>query len=400
MTDHTPPAPAAAPTGAGQARRRGFLIFGVVLLAVAIAWALYWFVRLRHYETTDDAYVAGDVVLITSEVPGTVTSVRVDDTQTVNSGDPLVELDPADARIAVASAEAELARAARDVSALFAQDAQLRAELAEREVTLARSSRDYERRLPLLADGAVSSEELAHAKEAVDELRDAVSAARAQHATLAAQIDGTTVASHPRVLAAAANVRNARLALRRTQIAAPLTGVVARRSVQIGERVAPGAPLLAVVPLDGVWIDANFKEVQLRRIRVGQPVTVHADVYASDIEYHGKVAGLGAGSGSAFALLPAQNASGNWIKIVQRVPVRILLDAAEVKSHPLRIGLSTVVQVDVADASGPLVASNVRGGARPPTAATAEDPAVDARIREIIASSSRGPRASGARPTP
>jgi membrane fusion protein (multidrug efflux system) len=400
VTDTTHSTPADAPNAAGQTRRRGFLIFGVLLLVAAIAWAVYWFVRLRHYETTDDAYVAGDVVQITSEVPGTVTSVRIDDTQTVRRGDTLVELDPADARIAVASAEAELARAARDVSALFAQDAQLRAELSEREVTLARSARDYERRLPLLADGAVSSEELAHAKEAVDELRDAVSAARAQHATLAAQIDGTTVASHPRVLAAAASLRTAGLALRRTQIAAPVTGVVARRSVQIGERVAPGAPLLAVVPLDGVWIDANFKEVQLRRIRVGQPVTVHADIYDSDIEYHGKVVGLAAGSGSAFALLPAQNASGNWIKIVQRVPVRILLDPAEVKSHPLRLGLSTVVRVDVADASGPLVAGDVRGGARPPTAVTAEDPAIDARIAEIIARSSHGPRVSGVRPAP
>ena len=400
MTDTTDSTPAAAPTDRGQARRRGFLIFGVVLLAVAIAWAVYWFVALRHYETTDDAYVAGDVVQITSEVPGTVTAVRVDDTQSVRTGDALVDLDPADARLAVANAEAELARAVRDVSALYAQDAQLRAELAEREVTLARGARDYERRLPLLADGAVSSEELAHAKEAVDELREAVSAARAQRATLAAQIDGTTVATHPRVLAAAANLRTAGLALRRTRITAPVAGVVARRSAQIGERVAPGAPLLAVVPLDGVWIDANFKEVQLRRIRVGQPVTVRVDIYDGDTEFHGKVVGLAAGSGSAFALLPAQNASGNWIKIVQRVPVRILLEPAEIKSHPLRIGLSTVVQVDVADTSGPLVASDVRGGARPLTAATAEDPGLELRIRDIIATNSRAARAPGARPAP
>jgi membrane fusion protein, multidrug efflux system len=392
----TPPAPAGDP----PARRRAFLLFGTTLLVIAIAWASYWFWAQRHYESTDDAYVAGDVLQITSEVPGTIVAVAADDTQTVHGGDVLVELDAADARIAVATAEAELARAVREVAALFAQEAERRAVVAEREAALARSTRDYERRQPLLADGAVSSEDLAHAADAVEEIRAALAAARAQHDTLAAQIRGTTVATHPRVLVAAASVRNAYLALRRTRIAAPVTGVVARRSAQIGERVAAGAPLLAVVPLESVWVDANFKEGQLRRLRVGQPVTVRTDVYDGDVKFHGRVAGLAAGSGSAFALLPAQNASGNWIKIVQRVPVRIVLDPAEVRAHPLRIGLSTLVRVDVADRSGPLVAAEVRGGAQPASLATTEEPVVDARVREIIAANDHSLAAAGARPAP
>jgi membrane fusion protein (multidrug efflux system) len=398
VTDSSPAAQ--APTGNPGGRRRAFLVFGTLLLVAAIAWALYWWLALRQHESTDDAYVAGDVLQVTSAVPGTIVAVRVDDTQTVQRGDVLVTLDPSDARIAVAAAEADLARTVREVAALYAQDAERRAALAEREATLARAARDLERRQPLLADGAVSGEDLNHARDSVDELRAAVAAAQAQRATLAVQIQGTTVASHPRVLAAAAGLRNAALALARTRLLAPVTGVVARRSAQIGERVAAGAPLLAVVPLEAVWIDANFKEVQLRRLRVGQPVTVRTDVYDSDVEFHGRVAGLAAGSGSAFALLPAQNASGNWIKIVQRVPVRIVLDAKEVREHPLRIGLSAVVQVDVADRSGPLVASDVRGGVVAPSLDLPEDPAVETRVREIIESNSRAPAATGKRIRP
>jgi membrane fusion protein, multidrug efflux system len=399
VTDSNHPTPP-APTGNPDGRRRAFLVFGVVLFVGAIAWGLYWLLELRHYESTDDAYVAGDVVQVTSLVPGTIAAVRVDDTQTVRRGDVLVELDASDARIGVAAAEAELARAVREVAALFAQQAERRAQLAEREAALARSGHDLERRQPLAADGAVSSEDLAHASDSVDELRASVAAARAQRDTLDAQIRGTTVATHPRVLAAAEGLRAAALALRRTRLTAPLTGVVARRSAQIGERVAAGAPLLAVVPLDAVWIDANFKEVQLRRIRIGQPVTVRTDVYDSDVEFHGKIAGLAAGSGSAFALLPAQNASGNWIKIVQRVPVRIVLDPAEVRGHPLRIGLSTVVTVDVADRSGPVVAGDVRGGVQPPSLDVADDPAVEVRVRDIIAANSRSAGGAGMRPGP
>lgn len=198
------------------------------------------------------------------------------------------------------------------------------------------------------------------------------------------QIDGTTVASNPQVLAAAAAVRNASLALRRTHIVAPLSGVVARRSVQVGQRVAAGTPLMGVVPLDAVWVDANFKEVQLRDMRVGQPVTLRADIYGRKVVYHGKVAGLSAGSGAAFALLPSQNASGNWIKIVQRLPVRVALETRELDAHPLRIGLSVSTEVDIRDTSGPLVAREVRRVPFPSEPSLGEDTAVDARIAQII----------------
>jgi membrane fusion protein (multidrug efflux system) len=376
------------------------MAFAIILVLAAIGWGLYWLIALRHFETTDDAYVAGDVLQITNAVTGTIAAVHADDTQSVRAGDVLVELDPADERIAVAAAEAELAHTVRDVAALFAQASERRALLAEREAALQRSSQDAARRRPLVGDGAVSSEDLAHADDAVAELGASVAAARASVDTLTAQIGGTTIPTHPRVLAAAANVRSAHLALRRTSIAAPVAGVIARRSAQIGQRIAAGTPLMALVPLESVWVDANFKEVQLHRIRIGQKVSIRTDVYGGDVEFHGRVAGLAAGSGSAFALLPPQNASGNWIKIVQRVPVRILLDSSEIRRHPLRIGLSAIVRVDVTDQSGPLVATDVRGGARPLALDLSGDPAVEARIREIVDAGSRAGAAGVERPRP
>jgi membrane fusion protein (multidrug efflux system) len=385
---------AASSSGARRARRRAFLIFGAVLVIGAIAWGIYWLLFLNHYESTDDAYVAGDVLQITSEVAGTVSAVYVDDTQEVTAGQPLVQLDPIDARVAVANAEAALARTARDVSQLFTQDAQLRADLASREIALTQAKRDLERRQPLRADGAVSGEDIAHAADAVAAASAAVRAAQAQLDTVLAQTRGTSVATHPQVQQAAANFRSAALALQRTRLTAPTGGIIARRNVQIGERIAPGAPLLALVPLGDLWVEANFKEVQLRRVRIGQPVTFRADFYGSSVEFHGKVAGLSAGSGSAFALLPAQNASGNWIKIVQRVPIRIALDPKELAAHPLRIGLSANVEVDVADTSGPVVSTRVRG-APAPSFDYEEDPATEARIAQIINANSQ-PRAQSA----
>jgi membrane fusion protein (multidrug efflux system) len=261
----------------------------------------------------------------------------------------------------------------------------LRAQIELRQQALRTADSDLRRRSDLLADGAVSGEELSHARDNVTSARANVEAAGEQLSQTIAQIDGTTIANHPQVLAAAAAVRNAALALRRTQLTAPVGGVVAKRSVQVGQRVAAGTPLLAVVPLDDVWIDANFKEVQLSRMRAGQPVTIHADMYGGDAVYHGRLAGLAAGSGNAFALLPPQNASGNWIKIVQRLPVRILLDPQELKQRPLRVGLSTTVRVDLRDTSGPLVATAVRNTPQPRQSSAGDDPAVDERIAKIIA---------------
>jgi len=325
------------------------------------------------------------VVQITSEVPGTVIGLHADDTQFVARDQPLLELDPADAEVAVRRAEANLGRAVRGVRALFAQADQLRAEIVDREVSLQRAQRDYQRRTGLLSDGAVSSEEFQHTEEDVTEIRATLEAAREQLNATRAQIDGTTVATNPEVLAAAAAVRDAWLALRRTRVTSPVSGVVARRTVQVGQRVAAGTPLMGVVPLDTVWVDANFKEVQLRDVRVGQPVTLRADVYGGSAVYHGKVVGLSAGTGSAFALLPAQNASGNWIKIVQRLPVRVQLEPRELRAHPLRIGMSVTVDVDIRDTSGPLVSREVRRVPIPSQPSLADDPAVGVRIAHIIA---------------
>jgi membrane fusion protein (multidrug efflux system) len=363
-----------------------------VVLLGGVGFGAYWFFDGRYYESTDDAYVNGDVVQITSEVPGTVIALHVDDTQKVIAGQPVLELDPADAKIAEANAEADLARSVRQVRGLFAQGQELRAQIDQREQAARTADDDLKRRGGLLADGAISAEELSHARDAVTSTRANVAAARQQLSQTVAQIDGTTIADHPQVRAAAAAVRNAALSLHRTDLIAPVTGVIAKRSVQVGQRVAAGTPLLAVVPLDDVWIDANFKEGQLERMRAGQPVTVHTDLYGRDVTYHGHVVGIAAGSGNVFALLPPQNASGNWIKIVQRLPVRILLDPKELQAHPLRVGLSTTVRVDLHDSSGPLVTLAVRNVPQPIQASAGNDPAVDERIASIIADNA-GPKA-------
>ncbi len=381
------------PKSPSSARRAGLWGLSAAVVLGALVYGGYWFFDARHYESTDDAYVDGDVVQVTSEVSGTVLSLKADDTQLVSAGQPLLQLDPADAKIAVANAEADLARAVRQVRGLFAQSKELKAQIDQREQAERTADEDLKRRGGLIADGAISAEELSHARDAVTTTRANVAAARQQLDQTIAQIDGTTIADHPQVLAAAAAVRNADLALHRTELISPVTGVIAKRSVEVGQRVAAGTPLLAVVPLDDVWIDANFKEVQLQRMRAGQPATVRTDLYGRSVTYHGHVVGIAAGSGSAFALLPAQNASGNWIKIVQRVPVRVLLDPQELKEHPLRVGLSTSVRVDLRDTSGgPLVTTAVRNAPLPTQPSAGDDPAVDERIAQIIADNA-GPKA-------
>jgi membrane fusion protein (multidrug efflux system) len=381
----TPPATARPHNGA---RRLWLLILAIVVLLAAAGYGVYWFGHARYFETTDDAYVNGDVVQISSQEPGTVLAVHVDDTQTVAAGAPLVELDPADAKVAMANAEAELARSVRQVRGLFAQGAQLRAQIEQRESALRTAESDLQRRQGLLADGAISGEELSHAQDTVVAQRASVAAAREQLAQTFAQTQGTRIDNHPQVLAAAAAVRNAALALHRTRLVAPVGGVIAKRSVQVGQRIAPGTPLLAVVPLDDLWIDANFKEVQLAHMHSAQPVSVRADLYGNAVEFHGRLVGLGAGSGSAFALLPAQNASGNWIKIVQRVPVRILLDSQELGAHPLRLGLSVHVRVDVRESPSAPEGGAVRNTPQPVQASVGDDPAVERRIAQIIADNS------------
>ncbi|MFA4913760.1 MAG: HlyD family efflux transporter periplasmic adaptor subunit [Burkholderiaceae bacterium] len=351
---------------AHPARKR--LLFGAVafFVVVALLWGAWYLMFGAHRESTDDAYTHGNLVQITSQVPGTIIAIEADDTDTVQAGAPLIRLDPADADVALAQAQAQLAQTVRQTRTLYVQNDALNAdidvrsaEIVRAQADLARAQTDLQRRQALAKSGGVSGEELLHAQTALKSAQSAVAqarasaaAARAKAQTNLALTDGTTVQTHPDVLRAAANVRNAWLAKSRNVLPAPVSGMVARRSAQLGQRVAPGTPLMTVVPLDQVWVEANFKEGQLRDMRVGQPATVHADLYGSDVVYHGKVIGLDAGTGSAFALLPAQNATGNWIKVVQRVPVRIALDPEELKKHPLRVGLSMNVEVDLAEQAG------------------------------------------------
>ncbi len=366
-------------------RRRGLTAIGVIVVVGLIAFGAYWLLYLSHYESTDDAYVTGDVVAVTSLENATVLAIHADSTQTVKRGQLLVDLDPTRANIEMANARAELARTVRDVKSLFSRANELRALIRQREAEAQRAESSYKRRADLGADGAVAREDIDNARDELAELRAQVSVAREQLNSTLAMLGGTGVADNPLVLAAAGKVRQAALFLSHMRIIAPVDGTVAQRTVQIGQHVKQGDPLMAVVPLSEVWVDANFKEVQLTDMRVGQSVELEADIYGGDVTYHGKVAGFSAGSGSAFALLPPQNASGNWIKIVQRVPVRILLDPEEVKKHPLRIGLSVQAIVDVKDKSGEMIATEVRHAPIPSKPVDDVGPDVEAMIAETIA---------------
>ena len=341
-------------------RRRWLVALGVVIALIALVWLGWWLLYARLYESTDDAYVAGDMVNVMSQVSGTVVSIGADETDLVEAGQELVRLDATDARIALQDAEQQLARTVRQTRTVFATRDQLRAVVDQRRADLARAQSDLNRRKNLAASGAVSGEELGHAQDALKAARDALIAAEKNLAASSALVGRTGVADNPDVRAAATQVERAWLALVRTSVHAPVTGYVARRTVQLGERISPGAPLIAIVPLGRLWLEANFREGQLRRMRIDQPASVVADLYGGRVTYHGRIAGLGMGTGSAFALLPAQNATGNWIKVVQRVPVRIELEPRELAAHPLRIGLSTVVTVDLRDTSGAQLAQTAR----------------------------------------
>ena len=365
-------------------RRFWFLILGAVILVAALAYGLYWLLYARNFESTDDAYVGGNVVAITSKENATVLALHADNTQTVKQGQLLIELDPAIATVNLQAAQANLARVVRSVKAQFSRSDSGEAQLNQARVALAQAQGDYVRRQKAFATESVSGEELAHARDAVAAAQAAVNSAQGGLQQRNAAIEGTDIAHNPDVMAAEAQLRAAAIAYGHMRIIAPLDGVVAQRTVQAGQQVAAGTPLMAVVPLSNVWIDANFKEVQLARMRVGQPVTVKADIYGGGVTYHGHIEGLGAGSGSAFALLPPQNASGNWIKIVQRVPVRIALDPEELAKHPLRVGLSVTADADVREQSGALVTLRVGNGIT--RANTGEDsgPVADAMIARIL----------------
>jgi membrane fusion protein, multidrug efflux system len=394
-------APQANPAPAGNPKRKKALTAVALVVALAgIGYGAYYGLVLSHYEHTDNAYVQGNVVQLTPQVGGTVLAINADDTDFVKAGQVLVKLDPADAQVALDQAEAQLAQTVREVRTLYANNATYKAQIALRDAELvrvqsdvARAQEDVNRRIPLLATGAVGKEEYEHAtaqlnaaKAAVASAQSAALAAREQLASNQSLTDNTSVEQHPNVQRASARVREAYLAVKRSELVAPVDGYVAKRSVQLGQRVQAGTPLMSVIALNQVWVDANFKESQLKSLRIGQPVTLTADMYGSKVQYHGKVEGLGAGTGAAFALLPAQNATGNWIKVVQRLPVRVAIDPKDLAEHPLRVGLSMEAKVDVADTSGKALADAPRGtGVGHASAIEANSTDADAEVRKIIA---------------
>ncbi|MBK4997891.1 HlyD family efflux transporter periplasmic adaptor subunit [Pseudomonas sp. S31] len=352
------PADTPNPSEQGSPRKRKAWLLGLLLLLVvagACTWAWYTLVG-RWQVSTDDAYVNGNVVEITPLVAGTVTSIGADDGDLVHAGQVLLRFDPADSEVALQAAEAKLARTVRQVRGLYSNVDSLKAQLQTRQAELQKAQQNYNRRKVLAESGAISGEEISHARDDLTVAQAAVNSARQELNTSTALVDDTEISSHPEVMAAAADLRQAYLDHARTTLVAPVTGYVAKRTVQLGQRLQPGTATMAVIPLDQVWIDANFKETQLRDMRIGQPVEITADLYGGEVKYSGTVDSLGAGTGSAFALLPAQNATGNWIKIVQRVPVRIHINPDQLKDHPLRIGLSTITEVDLHDQSGPTLA--------------------------------------------
>ena len=338
------------PVNAPVSKRRQVLriIIGS-FAAVGVVAALWWWLVGSTRETTTDAYVAGDQVAVSALVPGTVVRVNTEDTATVKAGDVLVELDPADAEVALARAAATLAQSLRQARQQQATAAQYDALVEARRLDLTQAERQLARRAPLLSNQAVSAEEVTQSETSVALARTALTSAAQQAAAAHALIGNTPPARQPAVLEARAAYQQAWLSAHRNRVLAPVGGQVARRNVQLGQRVQAGQTLMVIVPLQAVWIDANFKEPQLRKMHPGQHVTATADVYGGSVKFHGVIAGLAAGTGAAFALLPAQNASGNWVKVVQRVPVRIQLDPAEVAVHPLRVGMSMAVAVDTRD---------------------------------------------------
>jgi membrane fusion protein (multidrug efflux system) len=354
--DTTTP-PAGTETDTARSPWPGRIAALVLVLVGALALAVYWIAVGQYRESTEDAYVGGNVVSVTAQVGGVVTAIRADDTDFVQAGRSLVQLDDTDARLALARAKAQLARTVRQVRAQYAAVGQTRANLAAREVDLARAKADLAHRRELLASGAISGEEVRHATQAVRAATAALDAAREQLAGRRALVDRASIETQPDVLAAASQLRDAYVAAYRTDVPAPVAGVVTGRHVQLGQKIAPGVPLMSVVPLDHLWVEANFKESQLRHLRIGQPVELTADVYGNQVVYRGTVMGQEAGTGSAFSLLPAQNATGNWIKVVQRVPIRIALDSRQVAAHPLQLGLSMRVTVDTRERSGARLAS-------------------------------------------
>ena len=358
------------------------LLFIIIALGVTLAYFLFW----QHEEETEDAYVAGHLVQITPQITGTVRRVMFDDTELVKKGDVLITLDDSDFQLAYDRAQNELIQAIRQNKQQTATNSQAKAQVLLRKADLARAQADLRRRELLSGTDAISGEELSHARAAVVQAQAALKAVEAAETSAQAAIgNNIPLRQQPAVQTAVSRIKDAWLNLQRTQIHAPIAGQVAKRNVQVGQRITQGVPLMAVVPLDNLWVDANFKESQLRKMRIGQSVEMVSDLYGSKVVYHGKVMGLSAGTGSAFSLLPAQNATGNWIKVVQRVPVRISLDPRELRANPLRMGLSMTVKVDISESgTGKGMASTAEKGTVLPETDKVDWAVADALIEKIF----------------
>lgn len=359
-----PPGGGGAPKGtASKSRGPLFMIFGGVVVLGGLAWGAYELLEGGKTVSTDNAYVEASSATVTPQIAAQVKSVTIYDTKPVKQGDVLVTLDDTDAQLALSQAQAQLDQARRQVRGYYTADQTLaaqanaaQADVASAEAALAQAQKAYDDRKSLVAIGAVAGEDLTNARATLDRAQAAVTAARAQAAAAQGQraqnavlISDSDVEANPAVKAAEVRVQQAQVDLDRTVIRAPITGVVAKNTVEVGQRVQVGTPIMTVVPIENAYVNANFKEVQLKKVKVGQPVVLTSDLYGNSVKFHGKVVGLSGGTGSAFSVIPAQNATGNWIKVVQRLPVRIALDPRELKQHPLRVGMSMDAKIDVAD---------------------------------------------------
>jgi membrane fusion protein (multidrug efflux system) len=368
-----------------KTRKIALLFLAVLFIVIGVAYLVYWFMVLRHYQDTDDAYVAGNQAQVMAQVSGSVNKVWFDNTDYVKKGDVLVTLDKTDAQQAFEKAQTALATTVRQTHQLIINGKQYQATIDLQKTALEQAQSDLKRREPLGAANLIGREDLQHARDAVATAKAQLDVATQQYNANQAMILNTSLENQPAVKQSAAELRDAWLALARTEVVSPVDGYVSRRSVQVGSQISSTTPLLAIVPANNLWVDANFKETQLAGVRIGQSATVVSDIYGDDVVYHGKVVGLDMGTGSAFSLLPAQNATGNWIKVVQRLPVRIELDPKEVAQHPLRIGLSTLVTVDTTNTDGGVLATSVRSSPAYETNALALDLApADKMIAEII----------------
>jgi membrane fusion protein, multidrug efflux system len=349
-------------TKPANGKRRGILLLmAVIFIGIGALWAAYWVLVLSKREKTDDAYVNGNRVVISAQVSGTVIAVLADDTQLVKAGQILVKLEPIDAQTALSRAAGALAQTVRQVRQQKATANQYDSEIETRKVELARAQADLAKREPLIAEHAIAGEDVRHAQEGVQMARAALGQAMSQAQSAHALVDGTPVEENPAVLQAKDAFRDAWIAAQRNAVVAPVSGYVAERSVQLGQHIQAGEALMTVIPLHSLWVDANFKEVQLRNLRIGQKTEVRSDLYGGAFIFHGHVQGMSAGTGAAFSLLPPQNASGNWIKVVQRVPVRIQIDDNDLIRSPLRVGLSATVTVDTTSRDGPVLALETSG---------------------------------------